>query len=416
MIFFLPAETPQNYTVDRQKLQISELHFDKFPTLSTFSCCKIRFKTQVSSCSDSHSEAMLCIKEVEMVDSVDGLKSSHSIQGYSHLPNCEMLDARIASEQDHPELVLQEEGQLEEQKAQNEDRFLRGRQIAYMIYDYFRVTGAHDTILDYADLFIITLRNDDVQEFDTRWDELQLSMSKIPSDDVLESVCKLRIRESFQRKTVLELYDMEIHQKVSMPKYRRLKTMVKRNKDQKLRLRNFDARNERIEIGAVFTNRRGLRGVESGPGECHQWKAQGQCSRGDSCSFRHDENKRAKPTPKSALLSSEPPTDKDGRSTSRRKRLRGWSPSGKLARQPCRDCIEGKCTRPSCDFWHPPECQFYKKKGCKFGDKCTFIHRQVEDQPSKKPKKDGDKSAVAILKDARQMGCVSQDIERPESS
>ena len=26
---------------------------------------------------------------------------------------------------------------LEEQKAQKEDRFLRGRQIAFMIYDYF---------------------------------------------------------------------------------------------------------------------------------------------------------------------------------------------------------------------------------------------------------------------------------------
>ena len=40
-----------------------------------------------------------------------------------------------------------------------------------MIYDYFRVTGTHDTVLDDADSFSITLRNDDVQEFDTRWNE-----------------------------------------------------------------------------------------------------------------------------------------------------------------------------------------------------------------------------------------------------
>ena len=52
---------------------------------------------------------------------------------------------------------------VEEQKAQKEDRFLREGQIAYMIYDYFRVTGAHDTVLDYADFFSITLRNDDVR-------------------------------------------------------------------------------------------------------------------------------------------------------------------------------------------------------------------------------------------------------------
>ena len=92
-----------------------------------------------------------------------------------------------------------------------------------MIYDYCRVTGAHDTVLGYADLFSVTLYDDNVQEFDTRWDEVLLSMSKIPSDDILESLYKLRIRESAQLKTVLELYDMEIHQKVSMPNYQQLK-------------------------------------------------------------------------------------------------------------------------------------------------------------------------------------------------
>ena len=61
---------------------------------------------------------------------------------------------------------------LEDPKTQKEDQFFRGRQNANMIYDYFRATGAHDTVLDYADLFTITLRNDDVQEFDTRWDSL----------------------------------------------------------------------------------------------------------------------------------------------------------------------------------------------------------------------------------------------------
>ena len=56
-----------------------------------------------------------------------------------------------------------------------------------MIYDNFRVTGAHDTVLDYADLLSVTLHDDNFQEFDTRWDEVLLSMSKIPSNDILES-------------------------------------------------------------------------------------------------------------------------------------------------------------------------------------------------------------------------------------
>ena len=40
-------------------------------------------------------------------------------------------------------------------------------------------------------LFAVTLRNGDVQEFDTRWDEILLSMTKIPPDDVLERLYKL---------------------------------------------------------------------------------------------------------------------------------------------------------------------------------------------------------------------------------
>ena len=81
-------------------------------------------------------------------------------------------------------------------------------------------------------------------------------MSMIPSDDVLESLYELRKRESAQLKTVLELYDMEIHHKISMPNCQNLRTMVNRSIDQKLRLRNFDARHGKIETGAVVKNRK----------------------------------------------------------------------------------------------------------------------------------------------------------------
>ena len=114
-----------------------------------------------------------------------------------------------------------------------------------MIYDYFRVIGAHDTVLDFADFFSITLRNDN--QCSGKGYKMGRSSTvhvKKTSDDILESLYKLRIRESAQLRTVLELYDMEIHQKISMPNYQKLKAMVKRSIDQKLRLRNFDARNE----------------------------------------------------------------------------------------------------------------------------------------------------------------------------
>ena len=106
---------------------------------------------------------MLWIKEVDIVESVDNLKFSRSIKG-THGPNFEVLDARIASALNKiiHNSHFNRRISLEEQKAQKQDRFLRGRQIAYLIYDYFRVTGDHDSVENYTDLFTIVLRNDDI--------------------------------------------------------------------------------------------------------------------------------------------------------------------------------------------------------------------------------------------------------------
>ena len=172
------------------------------------------------------------------------------------MPNFEVLDARIASALN--KLIhnshFKRRISLEEQKAKKQDRFLRGRQIAYLIYEYFRVTGANESVENYADLFTIGLRNDDIQEFDSKWDGILLSMTKIPPDDILEGLYKLRIRESEKLKTVLELYDLEIHQKKLGPDYHRLKTMVKRGIEQEMRNKNFGARNGNCERNAVVKN------------------------------------------------------------------------------------------------------------------------------------------------------------------
>ena len=165
------------------------------------------------------------------------------------------------------------------------------------IYEYLRVTVSHASVENYADLFTISLRNDNIQGFHSKWDEILLSMTQIPSDDILESLFKIRIRESEKLKTVLEWYDLETHQKKFGPDYQRLKTMVKRGIEQEIRNKNFGARSGNFEKNAVVKNQ-GTK--QRGPrifGDCWQWKANGQCSKGDNCSFRHDINKRGKVTP-----------------------------------------------------------------------------------------------------------------------
>ena len=381
------GDSLNNYGADQQRLQISDLHFDKFRSPATFAYWKIKIKTEVCICSQFPAEAMHWIKKAEMVDSVGDLMYSSSTREIQ-MPNFEVLDARIASALNRTihNFHFKRRISLEEQKAHKQDGFLRGKQIAYLIYKYFRVT-----------LFTMVLRNDDIQEFDSKWDGILLLMTKIPPDDILEGLYKLRIRESEKLKTVLELYDLEIHQKKIGPDYHRLKTMLKRSIEQDFRNKNFGARNGNYERNAVVKNPGTKQREQRSLGDCWQWKTDGQCSKGDNCSFRHDINKRGKMTQSNTSPNSF--MQQDESNASRTQSPRGKSPSGRMSRWPCKDYLKGTCTNSFCKKWHPPECLFYKtKSGCKFGEKCSYAHRQVEEQPSKTSKKNGDKSAVAMLK------------------
>ena len=153
----------------------------------------------------------------------------------------------------------------------------------------------------------------------------------------LQLFYKFRIRGSEKLKTVLELYDLEIHQKKLEPDYHRLKTMVKRSIEQEIRNKNFGARHGNYERNAVVKNQGTKQRVQRILGDCWQWETNGQCSRGDNCSFRHDTNKRGKmtqpnPSPNSFMQQSE-------RKSSRTRSPRGRSPSGRTSRWHCKDFL-----------------------------------------------------------------------------
>ena len=153
-------------------------------------------------------------------------------------------------------------------------------------------------------------------------------------------------------------------------------------------------------------------------GDCWQWEANGHCIKGDNCSFRHDMNKRGKvvpsnPSPNSFMQQNE-------RKTSRTRSPRGKSPSGRMSRWPCKDYLKGTCSNSFCEKWLPPECLLYKSEnGCRFGEKCSYAHRQIDEQPSKRSKMNDDKSAIAMLKkhelhDGARKSVVCRDTRRAQ--
>ena len=173
--------------------------------------------------------------------------------------------------------------------------------------------------------------------------------------------------------------------------------MVKRSIEQEIRNKNFEARSGNFEKNSVVKNQGTKQCVQRILGDCWQWETNGQCVKGDNCSFRHDINKRGKVTPSNQSPNSF--MQQSERKSSRTRSPRGKSPSGRMSRWPCKDYLRGTCNNSFCEKLHPPECLFYKdKNGCRFGEKCSFAHRQVDTQPTKRSKKNDDKSAVAILK------------------
>ena len=162
-------------------------------------------------------------------------------------------------------------------------------------------------------------------------------------------------------------------------------------------------------------------------------------------------DKRGKVTPSNPSQNSF--MQQSERKPSRTRSPRGKIQSGRMSRWPCKDYLRGTSNNSFCQRWHPPECLFYKNKnGCRFGEKCSVAHRQVDAQPTKWSKSNNDKSAVAMLKkgnwqgrgpitdqghdrpgkpwkrsdkkfgqnsskrrssDARQLGCVFQDMALP---
>ena len=118
--------------------------------------------------------------------------------------------------------------------------------------------------------------------------------------------------------------------------------MVKRSIDQKLRLRSFDARNERIETGAVLTNRRVNVVLKEDKETAINGKQKDNVREETNVvsgrPVMNVQTRHRKPAPPS-----EPPTQR-GRSASRKKNLSGRSPLGKFARQLCKDFLNGICT------------------------------------------------------------------------
>ena len=74
--------------------------------------------------------------------------------------------------------------------------------------------------------------------------------------------------------------------------------------------------------------------------------------RRDKCSFRHIEDKRAKPTPKNRSTLNHQHKEVEERRRKRSSEARVHQ--GSSLDSPCKDYLKGICTKSPCDHWHLP--------------------------------------------------------------
>ena len=269
-------------------------------------------------------------------------------------------------------LTSKEESVWRNKKAQKQDRFLRGRQIAYL--DLRTIPGhwspwfcrklhrpvhchCQSSKWWYSGIRFQVGRNFIVHDENPTWWRLGR----------IVQIKNTRVRETQDR--IVWPGDSS---EESWTWLSQIGSMVRRSIEQEIRNKNFGARSGNFEKNAVVKNQGTKQRVQRILGDCWQWKTNGQCVKGDNCSFRHDTNKRGKsspsnPSPNSLVQQSE-------RKSSRTRSPRGKSPSGRMSRWPCKDYLRGTCNNSFCERWHPPECLFYKtKSGCRFGEK-VLIH------------------------------------------
>ena len=267
--------------------------------------------------------------------------TSQSIEGKS-FPDFETLDARIASALRRviSNASFIRRVSVEEQRAQTYDRFLRGTQMAFLIYVHFQSTGASDAAQGLSDLFNICLQNDDVQDFDTRWDQTFLGTSEMPPENVLEGLYKNKLQDSEQLQTLFAMYNQDLSRDRVTPSCQRLRKMVRQQIDQMIRTRKFKARNQRNEAGVLVNSQK------KGEMSAH-------CSKSDSCCFFkrglilvNEHNHLLLLLLRRLRLMEESLVDF--------RSPRGASLSGLKGRKPCQSLLKGKCTESPSDLWHPP--------------------------------------------------------------
>ena len=284
------------------------------------------------------------------------------------------------------------------------------------IWEYFRAPRSYEVVQGLIDMFRKRLQDGDVQDFDTRWDQAPQTASEIFSETILEGVCKSKLQDSVQLHSVLAVYEQENVRNNEPPNYSKMETSVRLKNgdisetsewsgDEDTQLQSSEWQIWKWDSGKTKRKVSVALSVESNR-TVFEWRFM-QFQSWWSIWKQFDQNQKGQ----SSSLAPKALTQTDGKKPSMGSGFRGEIFFLKEDRISCLNFLNGKCTNPSRNYWHPPVCLNYNTSLNQVANMATNVQSDIEvdGRPIKSWRKALEKDQLPSLKESILFGCVSQD-------
>ena len=136
----------------------------------------------------------------------------HKLRRISHSGLFEELDAKLSNELDK---IMQGDFkkriQVKETEYSKRGEMLTGRQITWLLYDYFKISDTDGAMLEWDAIMQVELKADNLAQFESDWETTLLNINGMPEEKILESVFRKQLMKSEQLKNAMALHDQDVN-------------------------------------------------------------------------------------------------------------------------------------------------------------------------------------------------------------
>ena len=187
---FMKSSRDHDASDEKSKVKEADtIKVPAFPTPESYRNWRIKTREAVVAASTKPDEAFRWVNEA--------WKEGQSLEALRKVEPFNTLDAKLMSALTN--VITGHFARIVDTFKENEataDRIVRGRQILFMLHDHFSTNIKHGATYALEDLFSVSLRNDNLRVFMSSWDQVLAGITKVPGNDVLETLFYKQVKNS----------------------------------------------------------------------------------------------------------------------------------------------------------------------------------------------------------------------------